>query len=73
VDDVNPDRRRSSSGLYLVERGRDLFWLMVVRGHGVLTMRAEGDTDTGRLKFKGVALFTKEEIGYAPALDGGGV
>lgn len=60
----NPDRLRSVNRLFVVERGRDLLWMMEVRGLGVLTMRAGSDRETGRLVFNGVGIHTDEEIKF---------
>lgn len=44
--------------------------IVQVKGLGVITLRASTDYDdpTGELKFNGVGIFTKAEIGYAPEL-----
>lgn len=63
--DFDPDKQRSSSLTYIEDRGRDIMWVMAVKGLGVVLMRASGsDSETGRLNFDGVSIFTDAEIGH---------
>ena len=62
--DLNPDHRRSTSATYIEDRGKDILWVMQVKGLGALVMRAGSDTKTGRLDFRGVSEFSDAEIGH---------
>ena len=67
--DYNPDRRPSSSAEYFVTPDDgSVLCLLQVRGLGVLTFRAVSDLDDprGRLRFTGVGLYSKSDIGYSP-------
>lgn len=67
--DYNPDHQRSSSALFIEDRGTDIVWILQVKGLGVIVMRAatswRGD---GKMEFRGVSTFSKAEIGYAPSM-----
>jgi len=58
----HPDKRRSESKVEVVVRGKNLVWLLEVRGLGAITMRAGSDKKTGRLQFDGVGIFTRDQI-----------
>jgi len=63
----HPDKRPSASRMLVVDRGKEgLVWLLEVRGCGAIVMRAASSTQSGRLHFQGVSLFTDEEIQFEP-------
>jgi len=62
--DYNPDHRRSTSATYIEDRGKEILWVMQVRGLGAIVMRAGSDKYTGRMDFRGVSEFTDAEIGH---------
>jgi hypothetical protein len=62
--DYNPDHRRSTSATYIEDRGKEILWVMQVKGLGAIVMRADSDKYTGRLNFKGVSEFSDQEIGW---------
>jgi hypothetical protein len=67
--DYSPDRNPSQSrNIIRSETGKDLLWVLEVRNDnggmiGVLTFRAIGDP-SGKLQFKGVATFSRDQIFY---------
>lgn len=62
--DPNPDNQRSSSAMWVEDKGRELLWVLKVKGLGALVMRATSDAETGRLSFEGLSEFTDSEIGW---------
>jgi hypothetical protein len=66
--DYNPDHQPSSSASYYEDRGADVLFVMQVKGLGVVTMRATSSwgNPAGKLRFDGVGIFTKADIGYSP-------
>jgi len=71
IKDYNPDRNPSYSAKFMNQHpdGDYVLMLLQVKGLGVITMRAtESDVETGRFKFEGVGIFSKEDIGYCPSL-----
>ena len=68
--DYSPDHQRSSSAMFVEERGQDIVCVLQVRGLGAIVMRAQTDwrSTDGQLDFKGVSTFTKDEIGFTPNL-----
>jgi hypothetical protein len=63
----NPDRMASSSATFIEERDGNIYWVMQVKGLGVIVLR--GGTSwllkDGKIEFKGMSTFTKSEIGYS--------
>jgi hypothetical protein len=68
--DYNPDHQPSSGAIFIETMGADILGVFQVRGLGVLILRATPDlTDPlGKLKFTGLSIFTKADIGYSPQL-----
>jgi hypothetical protein len=68
--DYCPDRQPSSSALFYESRDDSVLFVMQVKGLGVVTMRATSswENSDGKLRFDGVGIFTKADIGYSPDL-----
>lgn len=68
--DQNPDHRPSSSMLRTVDRGADIVMMIQVKGLGALCLRATSSylNKDGKLRFEGVSLFDRFDIGYSPDL-----
>ena len=60
--ELSPDKRPSSADLQIVDRGRETFMLMEVRGHGVLCMRCTTGHSDGKLRFEGVSSFSERQM-----------
>lgn len=68
--DYNPDHQPSSSQHFVKDEGKTLLVVWQVKGLGVMTMRASSDprSNTGKLIYHGMSIFTNDEIGYSPKL-----
>ena len=62
--DYSPDRRRSDGAMYIEDRGKDIIWVMQVRGLGALVFRA-----TDSKTFEGVSTFTNDMIEFDDGMD----
>lgn len=69
--ETSPDKRRSSSLTRVVDLGHEFVWLMVVRGLGVISMRATSDLATGRLHFNGLSTFTDQMLQFGLEAEAG--
>lgn len=64
VVDYNPDHQPSSSGCFIEDRGEDIIAVFPVRHLGVVVLRVAFDDVTGKRIFKGMSIFTDQEIGF---------
>lgn len=62
--DYDPDKQRSSSGLWAEDRGADVVWVLQVKDHGVIVMRATPAEDGDTISFNSVSTFSDAEIGW---------
>jgi hypothetical protein len=72
IEDFNPDHQRSHSAIYIEALGERTIGVLQVKGLGVLVFTAlppDYSDPSGRVTFDGtLAIFTKDEVGYAPNL-----
>jgi hypothetical protein len=70
IADYNPDCCSSSSAIYYEALGNGVIGVFQVKGLGVLVLRATSNyaDPEGKLKFDGMSILSKEEIGYAEKL-----
>lgn len=62
--DYDPDKQRSSSALWAEDRGVDVVWVLQVKNHGVIMLRATPAEDGETIDFNGVSTFLDSEIGW---------
>lgn len=70
IKDYNPDHNPSAFPIKAIERNGDVLMLIPVRGLGVICLRALDSwcTESGKLEFAGVSIFSKSDLGYCPDL-----
>lgn len=65
----NPDKLKSTGGLWFECRGDEIYCVMEVRGCGAITMKATTGHADGLLRFSGLNIFTDEQIKFETEID----